>query len=711
MNYNISMGIWHSQPGIKTQTGISQNIARHNYVDTLSQHDKVMNPIHKEGKQIEPRLLPESAIAAVCCVDTPEGEAAGFQRSRPQYVHQAIGSSPEPIVRILLDETRSGLRLMFAWDELLDEAQKDPGLSSSNQAIVWNVFINQILVGFTVRPDALLSFLRRCRRKCMVSQDLSCSYEMLSSPWDIAMDSILDGQSMEPQNEDFDEWEPYLNPLWRERAMLTRKYRIDIRTHSGRIMREVFVVENLYKLHDMYDKVKTLFKEDDSPISLVQHQDLLVAGIVEYIDVAESQDCLIAIEAKELQESCRLWQDKYPEAFYPASKRTNTYSHVEIHPSMIFGLSAAMIAFPQCNPPARLAFSAHMKKHAQGKANMISKMDRMPTNYNEKWYAERSTVSTDVSEALGEYRLSVMTDHEIAICCGPNEEDSQQMNASIAELGYFASSTYHLMTTQEHRHKNKVEKIGFFPSDQCSGYKIECNYKLLDENGIIRPGSLLAKNTVLVQKCIDQKDVSLVYRSSKSAEVDRVFSFRTDQGLLVVNVIVRETRLADEGDKNASDHAQKGVISKKTRRENMFFNVDSGNFPDIVYNSTAFPSRLTYAMYIVMLICELAAFLGGFVNATAFMRNWTRLLVGIPDDLKDNGLLIECISEARRIHGLHPFGSHSVIDARTGKRASHNARVFSGFRNMQKLKQMGIDKLRSRGTGSKKLCHQAADGL
>ncbi len=719
VNYNLSMGIWHSQPGIKSQTGVSQNIAQHNYIDRQSQHDKVMNPIHKEGKQIDPRLLPEDGFATVCCVDSPEGEASGIHRQKPQYGRQALSSNPEPLIKLLLQECgwsadgERSLRLLYSWDERVD-GSNDPGLHPPNgqRPLFWNVYVNQVNRGFTFRPDALLRFMRRTRRKCMISSDISENYGMFSDPWEVYINDIQKGQSRKPVATSdtysdgssvlpFDEMEPYLNTCWYKQAELCRKYRIEIRTHSARNMRELFVVENLYKLRDMMQKKAFVnsSSQEKSPISLLTHQDLLINGIVEYVDVAGTLDCLIAIDADALKESVRLWQEFCSHATYPALKRTNTYTHAELHPSVIFGLSAGLIVFAQCNPPARLAFASHMRKHAQGKADMISLSDRMPTNYNEKWYAERSAVSTDIAEALGEYRLSVTTDHEIAICCGANEEDSQDMNGSITELGYFASSNYHLMTTCEHRHKTKTEKIGLFPPEQCSGYKIGCDYSKLDKRGLIVEGAEVSKNTILVQKCIDQMDASLLYRSTKRAVVDRVFWFHTEQNLMVVNVILRETRMTDVGDKNASGHAQKGVVCRLRRRENMRFNFDTLNFPDVVYNSSAFISRLTLAMYLEMLFGELAAIKGTFVNATAFTRNWTRILEYISDELREKGTPLSCISEERRTMGLHPFGSHSVIDARTGKRVSHNGRVFTGFCGMQKLKQMAIDKMRARGLG------------
>ena len=67
LNYNLAMGVWHAQAGKNSNTGVSQNMGRYNYNDTVAQHHKILNPIHKEGgKHIDPRLLDDTACGTVC---------------------------------------------------------------------------------------------------------------------------------------------------------------------------------------------------------------------------------------------------------------------------------------------------------------------------------------------------------------------------------------------------------------------------------------------------------------------------------------------------------------------------------------------------------------------------------------------------------------------------------------------------------------------
>ena len=58
-------------------------------------------------------------------------------------------------------------------------------------------------------------------------------------------------------------------------------------------------------------------------------------GVVEYIDVNEEETAMIAMNLEDLEER----EHKY----------SSTYTHSEIHPSMILGVCASIIPFPDHN--------------------------------------------------------------------------------------------------------------------------------------------------------------------------------------------------------------------------------------------------------------------------------------------------------------------------------------------------------------------------
>lgn len=92
---------------------------------------------------------------------------------------------------------------------------------------------------------------------------------------------------------------------------------LNIFTGAGRFCRPLFVVENLHLL--------TEETKNDS------WNDLLIKGIIEYIDIAEEEELMIAMNLTQLKTS------------------PNLYSHLEIHPSVILGICAATIPFSDHN--------------------------------------------------------------------------------------------------------------------------------------------------------------------------------------------------------------------------------------------------------------------------------------------------------------------------------------------------------------------------
>ena len=67
-------------------------------------------------------------------------------------------------------------------------------------------------------------------------------------------------------------------------------------------------------------------------------QDLVLEGLVEYIDCLEEETVMIAMTPEDLRES----------------EYCATYTHCEIHPSMILGVCASIIPFPDHNQVLQL---------------------------------------------------------------------------------------------------------------------------------------------------------------------------------------------------------------------------------------------------------------------------------------------------------------------------------------------------------------------
>ena len=70
-------------------------------------------------------------------------------------------------------------------------------------------------------------------------------------------------------------------------------------------------------------------------------QDLVAGGVVEYVDVNEEETAMIAMTPEDLD----------------TNSYCSTYTHCEIHPSMILGVCASIIPFPDHNQVEHNLFS------------------------------------------------------------------------------------------------------------------------------------------------------------------------------------------------------------------------------------------------------------------------------------------------------------------------------------------------------------------
>jgi DNA-directed RNA polymerase I subunit RPA2 len=89
-----------------------------------------------------------------------------------------------------------------------------------------------------------------------------------------------------------------------------------------------------------------------------------------------------------------------------------------------------------------------------------------------------------------------------------------------------------------------------------------------------------------------------------------------------VSIKLRLNRNPVIGDKFASRHGQKGVMSQLWPQENMPFS-ESGMSPDVIINPHAFPSRMTIAMLIESMASKSGALHGMFQDATPFRYDRT----------------------------------------------------------------------------------------
>lgn len=326
---------------------------------------------------------------------------------------------------------------------------------------------------------------------------------------------------------------------------------LNIMTDSGRSLRPLLYIEGrqpdefMKELHEALKHNKKWL-------------DLCRLKLVEFVDGREEEHIMCAMDFD-------MWK-KNPFDMH--------FTHMEIHPSLILGVSASTIPLPDHNPAPRNSYQASQVKQALGVYAMNYNL-RFDTQSHVMWYPQKPLVTTKMGDILKVNDMPAGQQCIVAIACygGWNQEDSIIMNKSSVERGLFRSTYFRSYSDSENKMSQLYEEF-CVPEDSQKGSNALSGrrYELLDnEDGIVAVGMRVDANDVIIGKVTPvqstdtelsinntakkttYKDSSKVLRRHEEGIVDAVMATESDndKDRKLVRIRIRKTRIPEIGDKCA----------------------------------------------------------------------------------------------------------------------------------------------------------------
>ncbi len=635
------------------RTGISQLLDRVSNVSTLSHLRRVISPLTRSQPHFEARDLHPTQWGRICPNETPEGQNCGLVKNAALVINVTEGVAEEQILELI---AQSGVR------EVLEENPE-----------AGRVYVNGDLIGYHDDPADLTTTIREARRKGRISDEVNVRYDMETN-------EVL------------------------------------INCDRGRIRRPLLVLKDRNTVIDN----KTLLKLENGELAL---QDIVRNGMIEWIDSEEEENLYIAVYSYDLPEKCpkckayisrdsTRWMDHGEESarkkdtftikclkcnqnFKVGNLLSEEHTHLEIDPSLILGVVASVIPYPEHNSSPRITMAAAMTKQSIGLSSTNFRI-RSDTRGHILHYPQLPLVKTKVMDYIKYDKKPAGQNFVVAVLSyqGYNIQDAIVFNKASIERGLGRSSFFRTYTAEEKRYPGGQEDRFEIPTHDVLGARAEEYYKNLDENGIIFPESYVEGSDVLVGKTSPprfleeggdklgpqrRKESSITMRPNEKGFVDNVILTVSESNSRVVKIRVRSDRTPELGDKFASRHGQKGVIGAVVNQEDMPF-TEEGTIPDILINPHAIPSRMTVGHILEMIGGKVAALTGETVDGTIFSGEPEKSLRGTLEK-----------------YGFRNTSTETMYDGITGNK--FQMEIFTGVIYYQKLHHMVAGKFHARSRG------------
>lgn len=490
------------------------------------------------------------------------------------------------------------------------------------------VYINGLWLGYVKKPYDLYNYISYRRRG-----------------WDINTCKRIESDIMDKK----------LTIYWdREQK------EIDFRTDRGRSLAPYIVVYNNYTdigatiIGKKCDKKtgkgfeqKILITPDileKLKYNKIRTEELLELGYIDYIAPEELKLIVCAQNLRELEEN--------------KNNPYKVYTHLCI-PATFLSLISALTPYTHNCPPTRISYATNQLRQSCGVSaiNFNKRTDSQSYNQTLNESPLTPTISNTAVKSGGMNCIVAIMPFE-----GKGVEDSLIGNKSAFQNGLFYVNKYTYYKVKP----EKDERFGLPTHGITDNMNVRADYSKLDETGIIKVGTKIKYNDVLVGKLLHYneiktngakfRDASVIYSEQEEAYVIGIETGIDGELNHYVKIRLEIPREMSVGQKMSSRNGQKGMIASSECQINLPF-TSSGIIPSLILNPHAFPSRMTLNQMKEAISNLYATYIGEPIDSSFSI---------ISDD--------EAINKVFRENGILSNGTEIMFNPKTGK--YYNTSIF-----------------------------------
>jgi DNA-directed RNA polymerase II subunit RPB2 len=515
INQALATGTW----GSSKKKGVAQVLQRLTYLQSLSYLTRIMTPSvdASNSKVINMRHVDSHCYGYLDSIESPDGHKIGLVKSLAlsTVITLNIPNQHELIKNLLLNMSSKEEFSIYNFDI--------PAIKFKQYT---KIFINGEWICLTDKGTKLINYLKNKRLHGEIHRHVSIVYVRKSNE-------------------------------------------IIINTDGGRLIRPLLrVVDNkLVITKKILDEINLSMVDIPNKINNLNQLLTKYPDIIEYIDIEESENIMVAMYAKDVADNYLKMTTPIKDP-QPRGNSVNRYldmykryTHCEFHPMMMLGSVACNAIFTEHNQSPRNYYNFAQTRQAMG---------IYATNYRHRsdisyilFHPQVPIVISRGAKYTGSLYLPGGENTIVAIATytGYNQEDSVIMNKSSLNRGLFRSISlkkYEDIAKKSYQTTND-DVFGIKDKSLVKGInEKERNYDKINDQGFAPEETKLVNGDIIIGKTSpisdgDGKlfrDESQSYKSNVSGYVDKVWSKIYDgDGYQMVKMRIRSERTPMVGDK------------------------------------------------------------------------------------------------------------------------------------------------------------------